>query len=138
MPLWLIIVLVVLVILVVGGIIARNRQLARSRPAFERALARVDHDLAAAAAADRGWGRARPRGAGRRVSAERGGARARLGAAARRISAERFGSDPDELTLVEVIDKPGTEEDQAVFDVSAGGSRHRAVLGRRDGDWVGA
>jgi hypothetical protein len=116
--LWLIIVLVVLVVLVVGGIVARNRQLASTRPAFERALAQVERDLVAAAASDRGWDRTL------------------LEAAARRISAEQFGSDPDELTLVEVIDKPGTEEDQAVFDVSAGGSRHRVVLGRRDGDWV--
>jgi hypothetical protein len=120
MPTWLIIVIVVLVILVVGGVIARNRQLAKSRPAFERALAQVDRDLAAAAASDRGWDRAH------------------LEASARRICAEQFGAEPDEMTLVEVIDKPGTDEDQAVFDVSAAGERHRVVLGRRDGDWVGA
>ena len=117
---WLIIVLAVFVVLILGGIYARNRQLARSRPAFERALSRVDQDLAAAAATDRGWDREL------------------LEAAARRISTERFGAEPEELTLVEVVDKPGTEEDQAVFDVSAGGSRHRVVLGRRDGDWVAA
>jgi hypothetical protein len=120
--LWLIvvIVLVVFAVLIGGGIFARNRQLARSRPAFERALAEVDRDLAAAAASDRGWDRAR------------------LEAAARRISLERFGAEPDELTLVEVIDRPGTDEDQAVFDVSAGGTRQRLVLGRRDGDWIPA
>src|SRR4051794_26744543 len=118
MPLWLIIVLIVLAVLAIGGAIARNRQLARSRPAFERALAQVDQDLAAAAATDRGWDRAL------------------LEASARRISTERFGADPEELTLVEVIDRPGTDEDQAVFEVTAGGSRHRVVLGRRDGDWV--
>ena len=120
MPLWLIIVLAVLAILIVGGVIARNRQLAKSRPAFERALAQVDRDLAAAAASDRGWDRAH------------------LEASARRICAERLGAEPDELTLVEVIDKPGIDEDQAVFDVSTGGERHRVVLGRRDGDWVPA
>ncbi len=118
MPTWLIIVIVVLVLLAVGGVIARKRQLEKSRPAFDRALAHVDRDLAAAAASDRGWDREL------------------LESAARRISAERLGSEPDELTLVEVIDKPGTDEDQAVFDVSAGGERHRVVLGRRDGDWV--
>jgi hypothetical protein len=120
--LWLIvvIVLVVFAVLIGGGIFARNRQLARSRPAFERALAEVDRDLAAAAASDRGWDRAL------------------LEAAARRISLERFGAEPDELTLVEVIDRPGTDEDQAVFDVSAGGTRQRLVLGRRDGDWIPA
>ena len=120
MPTWLIIVIVVLVLLLAGGIYARNRQLATLRPAFERALAQVDHDLAAAAASDRGWDREL------------------LEAAARRICAEQFGAEPEELTLVEVIDKPGTDEDQAVFDVSAGGERHRVVLGRRDGDWVHA
>ncbi|WP_028064706.1 hypothetical protein [Solirubrobacter soli] len=120
MPLWLIIVLVVFAVLIVGGIYARNRQLARSRPAFERALSRVEQDLAAAAAADRGWDRTV------------------LEAAARRVSVERFGAEPEELTLVEVVDKPGTDEDQAVFDVSAGGDHHRVVLGRRDGDWVPA
>src|SRR3954463_2548194 len=115
---WLIIVLVVLVVLILGGIYARSRQLARSRPAFDRALSRVDQDLAAAAATDRGWDREL------------------LQAGARRLSAQRLGAEPEELPLVEVIDKPGTEEDQAVFEVSAGGSRHRVVLGRRDGDWV--
>jgi len=39
MPLWLIIVIVVFAVLIAGGIYARFRQLARSRPAFERALA---------------------------------------------------------------------------------------------------
>lgn len=118
MPLWLIILLAVLVLLFAGGAIARNRQLARTRPAFERALAQVDQDLAAAAASDRGWDRAH------------------LEASARRICAEQLGAEPDELTLVEVVDRPGTDSDEAVFDVSAGGRRHRMVLGRRDGDWV--
>jgi hypothetical protein len=118
--LWLIIVLVVLAVLVTGGIIARNRQLARTRPAFERALAQVDHDLAAAAATDRGWDRSL------------------LEDAARRIVAERFGAEPEELTLVEVIDKPGTDQDQAVFTARVGGRSERVVLGRREGDWVPA
>src|SRR3954452_12478144 len=114
----LLIILIVLALLVVGGVIARNRQLARSRPAFDRALAKVDHDLAAAAASDRGWDRAH------------------LEAAARRVSAEQFGAEPEELQRVEVIARPGTEEDQAVFEVRAAGASHRVVLGRRDGGWV--
>jgi hypothetical protein len=117
---WLIIIIVVIVLLMLGGVIARRRQLARSRPAFERSLAQVDRDLAAAAAADRGWDRAL------------------LEASARRICAEQLGAEPDELTLVEVLDRPGTDDDQAVFDVRAKGARHRVVLGRRDGDWVHA
>jgi hypothetical protein len=120
MPLWLIIVLAVLAVLAIGGAIARNRQLAGSRPAFERALAQVDQDLAAAAASDRGWDRAH------------------LETSARRIFTEQRGAPPEELKLVEVIDRPGTDDDQAVFDVSAGGTHHRLVLGRRAGDWVSA
>jgi hypothetical protein len=119
-PTWLIIVIVVFALLIVGGIVARTRQLARNRPAFERSLAQVERDLVAAAAADRGWDREL------------------LEAAARRIGAEQLGSEPDELTLVEVLDRPGTDEDEAVFDVRAAGARHRLVLGRRDGEWVAA
>lgn len=118
MPTWLIIVIVALAVLILGGYLARRRQLARSRPAFERSLARVERDLVAAAAADRGWDRTL------------------LEAAARRIGVERLGAEPDELTLVEVLDRPGTDKDEAVFDARVGSQSHRLVLGRRDGEWV--
>src|SRR3954465_12635854 len=108
---WLLIVIVVLGLLLAGGIYARNRQLARSRPAFERALAQVDQDLAAAAASDRGWGRTL------------------LEPAARGAYAEQHGEEPRTLTLVEVIDRPGTDADQAVFEADG----RRVVLGRREG-----
>jgi hypothetical protein len=114
MPTWLIIVIVVLLVLAIGGAIARSRQLKRSRPAFERTLEHVNRDLAAAAAADRGWDRET------------------LESAARRIYADERGGEPPELTLVEVLDRPGTDEDQAVF--RCGDSQ--LTLGRRDGDWV--
>ena len=120
MPTWLIIVIVVLILLAAGGILARSQQLKRSRPAFERNLAQVERDLVAAAAADRGWNREH------------------LEAAARRIGTEQLGSEPEELTLIEVHDLPGTDQDEAVFDVRAAGKRQRLVLGRRDGDWVAA
>ena len=113
---WILIVLVVLLILIVGGVFARRRQLARSRPAFERALTKVDQDLAAAAATDRGWNRER------------------LETAARRVYAEQYGAEPDSLTLIEVIDQPGTDQDQAVFDAAG----QRLILGRRDGEWISA
>jgi hypothetical protein len=119
-PTWLIIVIVVLILLAAGGILARSQQLKRSRPAFERNLAQVERDLVAAAAADRGWDREH------------------LEAAARRIGSEQLGSEPEELTLIEVLDRPGTDQDEAVFDVRAGGQRHRLVLGRKDGDWIAA
>ena len=115
MPLWLIIVIVVVLLLAVGGYFARKRQLERSRPAFERSLEQVNRDPAAAAAADRGWDRGT------------------LEAAARRIySEERDGAEPPDLTLIEVLDRPGTDKDQAVFRCGA----ETLTLGRRDGEWV--
>jgi hypothetical protein len=114
-PTWLIIVIVVLALLAIGGIFARRRQLARSRPAFEASLEQVNRDLAAAAAADRGWNR--------EVLEE----------AARRIYQQESGREPAELVLIEVLDRPGTDQDQAVFRVSG---RERFTLGRRDGEWV--
>ena len=120
MPTWLIVVLVVLVILAVGGAIARRRQLESTRTAFERSLAQVNRDLAAAAAQDRGWDRAH------------------LEAAARRVALEELGTDPDELILIEVLDRPGTDSDEAVFRVQASGRRHQLVLGRRSGEWIRA
>jgi biopolymer transport protein ExbB/TolQ len=113
-PTWLIIVIVVLVLLAIGGVIARTQQLKRSRPAFEKSLEQVNRDLAAAAALDRGWDRDT------------------LEAAARRIYADERGGEPPELVLVEVVDRPGTDEDQAVFRC---GDEH-LTLGRRDGEWV--
>ena len=114
METWLIII-VVLLLLAVGGYIARTRQLKRSRPAFERSLEHVNRDLAAAAAADRGWDRDTLEAAARRVYAE-----------------QRGGSEPPDLTLVEVLDRPGTDEDQAIFRCGD----ERLTLGRRDGEWV--
>jgi Flp pilus assembly protein TadB len=113
-PTWLIIVIVVLIVLAIGGYLARKRQLERSRPAFERSLEQVNRDLAAAAASDRGWDRAT------------------LEDAARRIYADQRGGEPPELVLVEIRDRPGTDEDQAVFRCG----REQLTLGRRDGQWV--
>jgi hypothetical protein len=118
MPTWLIIVLVVLAVLAVGGAIARRAQLARTRPAFDDSLERVNRDLAQAAAEDRGWDRDT------------------LETAARAAFAAERGVAPDELVLVEVRDRPGIEEDQAVFRAEQGGAAHRLTLGRSGGSWV--
>jgi uncharacterized Ntn-hydrolase superfamily protein len=115
---WLIIVLIVLAVLIVGGVIARRAQLARTRPGFDSSLERVNRELAAAAAQDRGWDRDT------------------LESAARRVFAEQRGGEPDVLVLVEVLDRPGTDEDQAVFRAEHDGSAHRLTLGRSSGDWV--
>jgi hypothetical protein len=107
MPTWLAIVIGVFVALVillaVGGIIGRRRQLAATQDRFE-----------ASHAQDRGW------------------AREGLEAAARAAYAEQRGSEPSELTLVQIVDRPGTDEDKAVFAIGG----ERLTLGRARGEWV--
>ena len=123
MPTWLIIVLGVfaalVILLAVGGAYARRRQLDAGRGHFDAQLARVNEDLAAAHAQDRGW------------------AREGLEEAARAAYAsERPGAEPEELTLVQIVDRPGTDEDKAVFRVTTGGRDEHLTLGRQGDDWV--
>jgi hypothetical protein len=123
MPTWLAIaigVLVALIILLaVGGAVARNRQLQRTRGRFSAHLAQVNEDLAAAHAQDRGW------------------ASDTLDAAAREaLAAQRPGSEDADLTLVQIVDLPGTDEDKAVFRVAVGDREERLTLGRLAGEWV--
>src|SRR3954452_44510 len=73
-PTWLIIVLIVLVVLAIGGMIARAMLQERPEAPFEARLEQANHDLAAAAAADRGWDRETLERAVRRIYAEQRGA----------------------------------------------------------------
>jgi hypothetical protein len=118
MPTWLIIVIAVLAVLAVGGFFARRALTRRTETQFRARLEQANHDLAEAAAEDRGWDRAK------------------LETAARRIYAEQRGAEPAQLLLTEVIDRPGTDEDCAVFTIEAEGRRETLTLGRRDGEWT--
>jgi hypothetical protein len=113
----LVVLVVALVALAVGGAVARRRQLDATSDDFARHLDQVNHDLAAAHAADNGWDASR------------------LEAAARAAWASRTGSDPDEVTLWEVIDRPGTDADQAVYRVTGGGSEALITLDRTGDEW---
>ena len=111
--------IVLLVLLFIGGFIATSR---RGRAQRERLAARVeeaDAALAEARASDRGWDRAVIEAAAREAFAARHGGKA-----------------PDELHLVQVVDKPGTDADQAVFRAVVELGRDETItLGRRDGAW---
>jgi hypothetical protein len=107
-----------LVLLAIGGYIAAaQRTRARDRELL-RQLEEADSALAQAHATDKGW------------------ERSTLEAAARSAFAERFGNtDFDELQLVQVLDRPGTDADQAVFRVQTADGEHRITLGRTNGVW---
>lgn len=112
----------VLLLLAILGAAMASRRNALGAVAFEQSLAAVDQELAAAVAADHGW--------------ERGA----LEASARDAFAERR---PDTriaaLRLVQIVDEPGTDQDMAVFLVTAAdGAESRLTLGRRDGAWYAA
>jgi uncharacterized membrane protein YccC len=110
------IVVVLAVVLFVGGYVANAR---RHKTMDERLRAQIevaDSALADARAQDRGWDRAT------------------IEAAARAALAPR---EVRELQLIRVVDRPGTDADEAVFRaVSADGAESTVTLGRRDGAWV--
>jgi len=107
----LIVVVALVVALAAGGAYAQRRRMERNTGAFEAELRQVDEDLAAARAEDRGW------------------EREALESAARAAAPGEA-----ELTLVRIVDRPGTDEDKAVFRIGDG--TQRLTLGRRDGAWV--
>ena len=106
--------------LAVGGAIARRRQLDATQDRFDADLAQVNRDLAAARAGDRGWD---PQ---------------RLEAAARAAWAQRGSGEPERLELWRVIDKPGTDDDEAVYRITAAGREELVTLARRGDDWFAA
>ena len=118
-----IIILVAIVLVAVlaflGYRVMRRRQ-AEAAGSFEQRLVSANEALADARAEDRGWDLAA------------------LEAAARAVVAQRH---PDanvrKLHLVQVIDRPGTEDDQARFHVDvAMGRDFEVLLGRRGGEWA--
>ena len=112
-------VVVVLILLALGGAVAQRRRMAATEAQFRTQVEQANHDLAAAHAADNGW---EP---------------SRVEAAARRAFAERApGEEITQIALVQVVDKPGIEEDEAVFHVETAQGAQTITLGRRGEDWV--
>jgi HAMP domain-containing protein len=112
-------VIAVLALLAVGGAIAQRRRLNATEERFRARVEQANGDLALAHAADNGW--------------EPG----RVEAAARNAFSERHpGAEITGMTLMQVIDKPGTDEDRAVWRVESSDGEHTIVLGRRGDEWI--
>jgi hypothetical protein len=118
---WIIILIVAAVFaaLAIGGYFATQRRMNRNEGAFDARLRAVNQDLATAHAQDRGW--------------ERG---ALEDAARRAYEGQRPGRAAHDMSLVQVIDRPGTDEDKAVFRFVSDGREEHLTLGRREGAWV--
>ncbi len=115
----LLVVLAVVVILAAGGYMAMTRRTRARDAALHREIAHAEDALAEAHALDKGW------------------ERATLEAAARAAAVARFGDGiVGTPQLVQVVDRPGVDADQAVFRVeSPDGKEHRITLGRSGGEW---
>ncbi len=122
METWLIVVLVVvglLLVLALGGAVAVAQRRAHRGVRFDERLEEANRALAAARASDRGWDR---------DALER--------AARSAIARERPGVTVSELILMQVVDRPGTEEDKAVFRAVHLDGETRVTLGRVRGEWA--
>lgn len=115
----LIVLAAVILLLFAGGFIANARR-TRARDAHLRAqIEAADQALAQARAGDRGWD----------LDVLQAAARAAF-------AAGHDGHEPDRLDLIQVVDKPGTESDEAVFRCAHGHHEHDVVLGREGDRWV--
>lgn len=116
------IVLIVLGVLVLllfaGGVLGAARRARSTESALQASLERANEELALAHAQDKGWDRPT------------------MEAAAREAHAAAGGGPVEELSLIQVVDLPGTDADEAVFRVVSGGAESQITLGRADGAWV--
>ncbi|MEY2569995.1 MAG: hypothetical protein QOE63_345 [Acidimicrobiaceae bacterium] len=124
MPTWLLIVIAVLVVLIVllaiGGYVAVHRRQREQEDAFRAAVDEANRGLAAAHAEDKGWEPNALREAARRLFEE-----------------QHHGTAVRDMQLVAVEDRPGIEEDRAVFrfETEDGGAHHLTV-GRTPDGWA--
>jgi type II secretory pathway pseudopilin PulG len=113
-----IVVAALLLALFAGGFIAGRRRQAAHAGDLRVRIAQADRALEAARAADRGWDR---------VVLEE--------AAREALERERPDYRYDELHLVLVEDRPGTDEDRAQIAATGTEGELRVVLVRRGGVW---
>src|SRR3954470_4226787 len=109
---------VLIVVLAIGGMIANRRWRERTAAGFETSLDEVNPQLAAAHAEDKG------------------GEPGALSQTARReFAAQRVSDEIRDEALVAVIDKPGVDEDRAVFRFVTDAGTFLLTLGRAGGEW---
>jgi hypothetical protein len=122
MATWLLIVIIVvavlLVVFLVGGIVAVGRRSRAGEGRLLADLASANEQLAQARAADRGWDRDT------------------IDTAARAAHlAAHPGADIRAVHLVQVVDRPGTDDDEALVHVLDATGEHTVRLGRRGDEW---
>jgi hypothetical protein len=115
-----IVLVALLLLLIVGGVVASTRRHRAESGELHATLQEADQALALARAEDRGW------------------ERAALEAAAREAFAARSLAEVRELLLVQVVDRPGTEEDQALFRVVTDAGSEEILLVRSGDVWGAA
>jgi hypothetical protein len=114
------VILVLMVLLFLGGLVASGRRRDALRGRLTAQIEAADAELAQARAGDRGWDRA-----------------IMEAAATEAYAAAHPGRAVTELHLVQVVDRPGTDADQAVFRALADdGAEETITLGRQGGAWV--
>ena len=114
-----IVVIVVLVLVLgIGGYIAIGRRQRADEKPLRAELETANEALALARASDKGW------------------ERSLLEEACRIAFSDRSAAEIRELQLVQVVDKPGTEEDQAVFRVVTDHGSEYLHLDRSGDTWV--
>lgn len=111
----------VLLLLFLIGLVGNRRVRHERESALDAKIADADHALAAARAQDRGWDPALLEAAARRAFASR-----------------RPGIEPDRLDLVQVVDRPGTDEDSARMRVSFASGAEEIELQRTGDTWAAA
>jgi len=107
-----------IIVLIAGGIYATGVRGRRRQAQLKELLEDANRSLALARAQDKGWDRPT------------------MEHAARAAFAQRSPVDVRELDLVQVVDRPGTDDDQAVFRVVTDHGEEYVHLGRRGDTWI--
>jgi hypothetical protein len=114
----LVVIVVVLALLFAGGLVISRRRAHEHEGQDRSDLEEANQAQASAHAADKGWHRDL------------------LEQAAREAFAQRSAADVRELQLVQVVDRPGTDDDQAVFRVITDHGSEYLHLDRHGDRWL--